>query len=112
VPYLAQLLAGYRTGLDHEPPESGEAVRAALTEEDDAYRRGILLGLLANSLVQPDRSSSKIGETTKLQRAVIEAIQESLAPCRQPSLQSRRGACGCGLRLTSPDRLQISSLTI
>jgi hypothetical protein len=64
VPYLAQLLAGYRTGLDHDPPESGEAVRAALTEEDDAYRRGILLGLLANSLVQPDRSSSKIGETT------------------------------------------------
>src|SRR5262245_38062394 len=78
VPYLAQLLAGYRTGLDHDPPESSEAVRAALTEEDDAYRRGILLGLLANSLVQSDRSSSKIGETTKLQRTVIEAIQESL----------------------------------
>jgi hypothetical protein len=76
MPYLAQLLAGYRRGLDHDPPESGEAVRAALAGENDAYRRGLLLGLLANSLVQSERSSSKIGETTKPQRAVIEAIQK------------------------------------
>jgi hypothetical protein len=62
VPYLAQLLAGYRHGLDHDPPESDEAVRAALAGETDAYRRGLLLGLLANFLVQSERSSSKIGE--------------------------------------------------
>jgi hypothetical protein len=71
---MTQLLAGYRSGLDRDPPESGEAVRAALAEEDDAYRRGVLLGLLANSLVQPDRSSSKIGEMTKPQRAVIVSV--------------------------------------
>ena len=76
MPYLAQLLAGYRSGLDRDPPESDEAIRAALTEENDAYRRGILLALLATSLVQSDRSSSKIGETTKPQRAVTEAIQK------------------------------------
>jgi len=80
VPYLAQLLAGYRNGLDHSPPESGKAVRAALAEENDAYRRGLLLGLLANSLTQPDRSSSKIGETTEPQHAVTEAIQKTQMP--------------------------------
>jgi len=82
VPYLAQLLAGYRSGLDHDPPESGEAVRAALVQEADAYRRGLLLGLLANSLTQPDRSSSKIGETIERRRAVTEAIQKPRMPCR------------------------------
>jgi hypothetical protein len=80
VPYLAQLLAGYRNGLDHDPPESGKAIRAALTEENDAYRRGLLLGLLANSLTQPDRSSSKIGETTEPRHAVTEAIQRPRTP--------------------------------
>jgi hypothetical protein len=78
VPYLAQLLAGYRTGLDHDPPESGEAVRAALTEEDDAFRRGILLGLLANSLVRSDHPSSKIGEAARPQCQVTEATQRPL----------------------------------
>lgn len=77
MPYLAQLLAGYRNGLDHGPPESGKAVRAELAEENDAYRRGLLLGLLANSLTQPDRFSSKIGETTEPQPAVTEAIQNT-----------------------------------
>jgi hypothetical protein len=80
VPYLAQLLAGYRNGLDHDPPESDKAVRAQLAEENDAYRRGLLLGLLANSLTQPDRSSSKIGEMTEPQHAVTEAIQKSRMP--------------------------------
>ena len=80
MPYLAQLLAGYRNGLDHDPPESGKAVRAELAEENDAYRRGLLLGLLANSLTQPDRSSSKIGETTEPQHAVTEAIQKPRMP--------------------------------
>jgi hypothetical protein len=80
VPYLAQLLAGYRSGIDHHPPESGETVRAALAEEDDAFRRGVLLALLANSLVQPDRSPSKIGETTELKRAMTEVIQKPLNP--------------------------------
>lgn len=78
MPYLAQLLAGYQSGLDHHPPESDEAVRAALAEEDDAFRRGLLLALLANSLVQPDRPTSKIGETTELKRAVTEVIQKPL----------------------------------
>ena len=64
MPYLAQLLAGYRQGLDHDPPESDEVVRTALTEESDAYRRGLLLGLLANSFVQSERPSPKIGEMT------------------------------------------------
>ncbi|MGH3407936.1 MAG: hypothetical protein ACRDRJ_36350 [Streptosporangiaceae bacterium] len=80
MPYLAQLLAGYRNGLDHDPPEADEAVRAALTEENDAYRRGVLLALLANSFVQSDRSNSKIGETAEPQRAVIEAIQKPRMP--------------------------------
>jgi hypothetical protein len=80
VPYLAQLLAGYRSGLDYDPPESGEAVRAALVEEGDAYRRGLLLGLLANSLTQPDRSSSKIGEAIEPRRTVTEAIQKPRMP--------------------------------
>jgi hypothetical protein len=80
VPYLAQLLAGYRSGLGHHLPESGETVRAALAEEDDAFRRGVLLALLANSLVQPDPPSSKIGETTELQRAVTEVMQKPMNP--------------------------------
>lgn len=75
MPYLAQLLAGYRCGLSHDPPESGEAIRDALAGENDAYRRGLLLGLLANSLVQSERFSSKIGEIAAPQRAVTEAIQ-------------------------------------
>jgi hypothetical protein len=80
VPYLAQLLAGYRNGLNHDPPESDKAVRAELAGENDAYQRGLLLGLLANSLTKPDRSSSKIGETTESQRAVTEAIQRPRTP--------------------------------
>ena len=79
MPYLAQLLAGYRRGLVHDPPESCRAVRAALVKENDAYRRGVLLGLLANSLTQPGRSSSTIGEASKPRRAVTEPIQNSLA---------------------------------
>jgi hypothetical protein len=75
MPYLAQLLAGYGRGLDHDPPESGEAILVALAEENDAYRRGLLLGLLANWLVQSERSSSKISEIAEPQRAVTEAIQ-------------------------------------
>lgn len=84
MPYLAQLLAGYRNGLDRDPPESGEAVRVALTEENDAFRRGVLLALLANSLVQSDRSITKIGETAEPQRAVIEAIQKPRMPSGLP----------------------------
>ena len=80
MPYLAQLLAGYRNGLDHDPPESGKAICAELAEENDAYRRGLLLGLLANSLTQPDRSSSKIGETTEPRHAVTEVIQKPQMP--------------------------------
>jgi len=50
VTYLSELLAGYREGLAGDPPEPIQALRTALTETDDPWQRGVLLGLLATAL--------------------------------------------------------------
>jgi hypothetical protein len=60
VSYLTQLLAGYRQGLARDLTEPAEAIRAALAAEDNPARRGTLLGLLAQSLIQQDRQPLKI----------------------------------------------------
>jgi hypothetical protein len=72
VSYLAQLLSGYRQGLAGDLTESAEAIRAALTGEDDPARRGTLLGLLAQSLVRQDCQLPKIDEPESTQLFVTE----------------------------------------
>ena len=70
--YLARLLSGYRQGLACDLIESAEAIRAALADEGDPARRGTLLGLLAQSLVQQDRQLPKIDQPESTQLLVTE----------------------------------------
>jgi hypothetical protein len=85
--YLARLLAGYRQGLAHDLLEPAEAIQAALTEEGDPGRRGVLLGLLAQSLIQQDQYTPKIDELEPAQRFATEDSPE----CTDRPVRLRRG---------------------
>lgn len=49
--YLDELLTGYKEGLAGNPAGSIQALRATLAETSDARQRGVLLGLIALTLV-------------------------------------------------------------
>lgn len=78
--YLAQLLHGYCQGLAGHPTESVTTIRVALAGEDDPVRRGVLLGLLAQSLVQQDCQGPTIDEMGSAPQSVIEVSPAILVP--------------------------------
>jgi hypothetical protein len=67
VSYLDELLAGYQQGLVDDLLQSVQALRASLAEASDPRRRGVLLGLLAQSLA--DRASSHLNTNKTPSRA-------------------------------------------
>src|SRR5215472_6451843 len=71
-PYLDKLLAGYRQGLARDLPGSADAIRAALAGEDDPARRGALLGMLAQALVQQDQLCPTIDKPALSRQFVTE----------------------------------------
>jgi hypothetical protein len=85
VSYLAKLLSGYHQGLACDLTETGEVIRAALAAEEDPTRRGTLLGLLAQSLVQQDRQILTIDEPESAIPFVTEASPFILSGAVMPA---------------------------
>jgi hypothetical protein len=81
VSYLTELLAGYRQGIARDLTESTEALQAALKGEDNPARRGIILGLLAQSLVQQDRQLLTI-DKPKSARPLVTEESQTISPRR------------------------------
>jgi hypothetical protein len=75
--YLDELLAGYRQGLDDDPPSAIQAVHSALAETNEPRQRGALLGLLANALVIRAAHQSSSSETPNSRLTVTYSAQNA-----------------------------------
>jgi hypothetical protein len=70
VTYLDELLAGYQQGLAENPSQPIQALRTALAEADDAQQRGVLLGLIAQTLAERVDNQTLMYETPSCQLSV------------------------------------------
>jgi hypothetical protein len=69
--YLNELLTGYHKGLAGDPAKPIQALRTALSETDDPWQRGVLLGLLATALTARagNRSSNAGNRSSNIETA-------------------------------------------
>jgi hypothetical protein len=98
VSYLTELLAGYRQGIARDLTESAEALQAALEGENDPVKRGTILGLLAQSLVQQDRQFLTIDEPKSARPFVTEESPTTSPGVVHSAVADRSWAC----RVLSP----------
>ena len=96
--YLTELLSGYRQGIARDLTESTEALQAALEGENDPFKRGTILGLLAQSLVQQDRQLFTIDEPKSVRLLVTEESPTISPGAVYPAVAGRSWAC----RVLSP----------
>lgn len=96
--YLTELLAGYRQGIACDLTESTEALQTALEDENDPVKRGTILGLLAQSLVQQDRQFLTIDEPKSARLFVTEESPTISPGAVHSAVDGRSRAC----RVLSP----------